>query len=66
MRFLTNCICKAAMGFLVKFYNINCNWEVTMEFLVNPNCFWEVTMVFLANMNLTNCIWEGVVMLLRF
>ena len=54
------------MGFLVKFNNINCNYEVNMKFLVNPNCIWEVTMVFLANMDLTNCIWEGVMVLLRF
>ena len=37
-----------------------------MKFLVNPNCILEVTMVFLANMDLTNCIWEGFMALLRF
>ena len=62
----TNCICKAAMGFLVKFNNINCNWEVVMELLSANNCIWEVAIVFLANMDLANCIWEEPIVLLGF
>ena len=54
------------MGFLVKFNNINCNWEVPMELLSTTNCIWEVAIVFLANMDLTNCIWEDLIVLLGF
>ena len=66
MGFQTNCICKAAMGLLVKFNNINCNWEAVMELLFTNNCIWEVAIVFLANMDLTNCILEDPIVLLVY
>ena len=42
MGFHTNCICKSVMGFLAKFNNINCNWEVPINKANNSfDKFWS-------------------------